>query len=128
MKNRKYVNSQVTLLTLVLLLLSAGCRPQVGIQYRPFTREDIATLEIGLPIVAAHRALGPEDSRYDARFGDDAGEEWTGLVLEFLAGPDPDFETTERPLRNRLVFAVVDQDTLLNHWEVASLEPVPATN
>lgn len=99
------------------LLLLAGCTGG-SFQYRPMSRVDADALAVGQTAADVRARLGPPHWSYNNRFGENTDHAWAGLVWEYAAAPDPRFEYVDKSLKNRMVFALVDGDTLLNHWEL----------
>jgi hypothetical protein len=66
--------------------------------------------------VQAH--LGQPDRIYEMEFGLAVGDEWHGIVYEYVMSKDESYEHAKRWKKNRLVFAVAGRDTLLNHWRL----------
>ena len=60
--------------------------------------------------------FGSPDKTYDASFGKDVGEPWTGRVWLYFTKVDPNFMHVKRYKKNLLVFYLPGDQMKLNHW------------
>ncbi|HKK71308.1 MAG TPA: hypothetical protein VKA86_08820 [Candidatus Krumholzibacteria bacterium] len=116
----------VVLAVLAATGLTACATTGPRIEYRPFSDDQIRALEVGMTIADVRVRLGAPHRDFEMDMGQDTGTPWTGYVFEYDATHDERFVEIETPKVNRLVFAFVKGDTLLNHWSAeATLSVVP---
>jgi hypothetical protein len=87
-----------------------------------FSQSEVDGLRPGTKSSEIVARFGAPSRVYELEFGGDVGEPWTGVVYEYDMQNDPGFRYVERPRKNRLVFAVVEGDTLLNNWKFEAIQ------
>jgi hypothetical protein len=81
-----------------------------------FTVDNVNQLHTGMNPAEVQAIFGSPDKTYDASFGKDVGEPWTGRVWLYFTKVDPNFMHVKRYKKNLLVFYPPGEQMRLNHW------------
>ena len=111
---------------LVLILIVAGftvfqqgCTAAHTYSYpghTTFTIDNMNRLQTGLSPDEVRAIFGTPDKIYDASFGKNVGESWTGRVWLYFTQVDPNFTYVKRYKKNLFVFYPPGDPMKLNHW------------
>ena len=104
--------------TLVPVILSLGCAASAPrhIAESPFSSVHTEAVRSGMHPAEVQALFGAPTAIYSRQFGEAVAEPWLGVVYEYLGDEDPRFRYETRELRHRFVFALIEGDSLLNHW------------
>ena len=83
-----------------------------------FTVDNVDRIHTGMSPDAVRAMFGSPDKTYDASFGKNVGEPWTGRVWLYFTKVDPKFIYVKRYKKNLLVFYPPGEQMRLNHWVV----------
>ena len=86
--------------------------------HKTFIQTNISQLRVGMTTDQCLAIFGPPDKTYDATFGENVGEVWTGHVWLYFTERDPLFKQVKRYKKNLFVFYMSDGQKLLNHWTI----------
>lgn len=86
--------------------------------HKTFIETNISQLRIGMTTDQCLAIFGRPDKTYDATFGENVGEAWTGHVWLYFTERDPTFEHVKRYKKNTFVFYTSGGQKLLNHWNI----------
>jgi hypothetical protein len=104
-----------------IVVLGGGCSG--SIKYNPVTHPGLAgpvadRLAVGMSSEEVEALLGPPNETYEAEFGADVGEEWTGVVWLYFIERDEKLRKAVRYRKARLVFYETEEGLRLNHWDI----------
>ena len=75
-------------------------------------------LHTGMTAEQVRAMYGSPDREYDATFGEDIGEPWTGRVWLYFTKQDPAFKYVKRYKKNVFVFYPASGSMKLNNWNI----------
>ena len=113
---------------LVLILIAVGftviqlgCATPYTYSYprrTTFTINNVNRLYTGMSADEVRAIFGSPDKIYNASFGKNVGEPWTGRVWLYFTKEDPKFIYVKRYKKNLLVFYPPGEQMRLNHWVI----------
>ena len=113
---------------LVLILIAAGflvfkqgCTLPHTYSYgghTTFTIDSVNQLHTGMNPDEVRAIFGSPDKIYNASFGKNAGEPWTGRVWLYFTRVDREFRYVKRYKKNLLIFFPPGEQMRLNHWVI----------
>ena len=83
-----------------------------------FTIDNVNQLHTGMSPDEVRTMFGSPDKIYDASFGKNLGEPWTGRVWLYFTQVDRKFRYVRRYKKNLLVFYPPGEQMRLNHWVI----------
>ena len=83
-----------------------------------FTVGNVDRIHTGMSPNEVRVMFGSPDKTYDASFGKNVGEPWTGRVWLYFTKVDPKFIYVKRYKKNLLVFYPPGEQMRLNHWVI----------
>lgn len=83
-----------------------------------FTVDNTNRLHTGMGSNEVRAIFGTPDKTYDAPFGENVGEPWTGRVWLYFTKVDPKFTHVKRYKKNLFVFYPPGDQMKLNHWVI----------
>ena len=116
--------NQYLILILIIVgftIFQQGCTVPYTYSYpghTTFTRNNMDQLHTGMSSNEVRAIFGSPDKIYDASFGKDVGEPWTGRVWLYFTKVDPNFMHVKRYKKNLLVFYPLGEQMKLNHWVI----------
>ncbi len=91
----------------------------VSPKYNIFSENDIDQLHVGMASDEFKIIFGMPNIMYNATFGENVGEAWTGQVWLYFTERDPTFQHVKRYKKNMFVFYMSSSGRkLLNHWTI----------
>lgn len=114
------------LCSLILLAALASCASGSRVTLRPMTSMDAQAIHVGSSLAEVRALIGPPHRIDEVTFGEETDEPWDGLLAVWFGAEAEDFEYSRHYRSNRLAFAFVGRDTLLNHWELDAVEEMSA--
>ena len=116
-------NQYLALISIVVgfTMLQQGCTAPYTYSYPgriTFTIENINRLYTGMSPDEVRAIFGSPDRIYNASFGKNVGEPWTGRVWLYFTREDPKFRYVKRYKKNLLVFYPLGEQMRLNHWVI----------
>ncbi len=86
--------------------------------HKTFIGTNMSQLHVGMTASQLRTIFGAPDQTYDAVFGENVGEAWTGQVWLYFTEIDPTFKHVKRYKKNTFVFYRSGGQELLNHWNI----------
>jgi hypothetical protein len=86
--------------------------------HKTFVDSNTRKLKVGMTSEDFKTIFGMPDKMYNATFGEDVGEAWTGQVWLYFTERDAKFQYVKRYKKNMFVFYPSGRKTLLNHWAI----------
>ena len=113
-------------LTLILtavgfIVFQQGCAAPHTYSYvghTTFTIDNVNRLHTGMSPDDVRDVFGAPDKIYDASFGKNVGDPWTGRVWLYFTQVDRKFIYVKRYKKNLLVFYPPSEQMRLNHWVI----------
>ena len=102
-------------------VLQQGCTTPYAYSYpgrTTFTIDNVNRLYTGMSPDEVRAIFGSPDKIYNASFGKNVGEPWTGRSWLYFTKVDPKFIYVKRYKKNLLVFYPPGEQMRLNHWVV----------
>ena len=86
--------------------------------HKTFVESNIRNLKVGMKSEEFITLFGRPHKTYNATFGEDVGEAWTGEVWLYFTKIDTKYQYVKRYKKNMFVFYASDGKRLLNHWTI----------
>ena len=83
-----------------------------------FTVDNTNRLHTGMKPDEVRSIFGNPDKIYDAPFGENVGELWTGRVWLYFTEVDPKFKHVKRYKKSLFIFYPPGDHMKLNHWVI----------
>ena len=116
---QKYQQLVLVLIAVGLTVFYLGCTVPYNYSYpghSTFTEENTNRLYTGMRSDEVRELFGTPDKAYDASFGKNVGEPWTGRVWLYFTKRDRKFKNVKRYKKNIFVFYPAGDQMQLNHW------------
>ena len=113
--------SVLIVITVGLSVFQQGCAASHTYSYvghTTFTTDNVNRIHTGMSPNEVQAIFGSPDKIYDASFGKNVGEAWTGRVWLYFTKVDPNFMHVKRYKKNLLVFYPPGDRMRLNHWVI----------
>ena len=104
-----------------LVVFQQGCAVPHTYSYgghTTFTMGNVNRLHTGMSPAEIRTIFGSPDKIYDASFGKNVGEPWTGRVWLYFTQVDRKFRYVKRYKKNLLIFYPPGGQMRLNHWVI----------
>ena len=116
------VNQYLVLILIAVefIIFQQGCASSHTYSYghTTFTMDNMNQLHTGMSPDEVRTMFGSPDKIYDASFGKNVGEPWTGRVWLYFTQVDRKFIYVKRYKKNLLVFYPPGRQMRLNHWVI----------
>ena len=109
------------LIAIGFIVFQQGCAAPHTYSYvghTTFTIDNVNRLHTGMSPDDVRDVFGTPDKIYDASFGKNVGEPWTGRVWLYFTQVDRTFIYVKRYKKNLLVFYPPGEQMRLNHWVI----------
>ncbi len=84
--------------------------------HKTFVESNIRKLKVGMTPEDVIMIFGRPNKTYNATFGEDVGEAWTGQAWLYFTKIDTKYQYVKRYKKNMFVYYISDGKRLLNHW------------
>ena len=109
------------LITAGFIVFQQGCTVPYTYSYpgnTTFTVGNMNRLHTGMSPDEVRAIFGSPEKTYDASFGKNVGEPWTGRVWLYFTEVDPKFIHVKRYKKNLFIFYPPGEKMRLNHWVI----------
>jgi len=116
---QEYQQWVFVLIAVWLAVFFLGCTVPYTYTYAghsTFTEENTSRLYTGMRSDEVRELFGTPDKAYDASFGKNVGEPWTGRVWLYFTKRDFKSKHVKRYKKNLFVFYPPGDQMKLNHW------------